>query len=104
MQKEHSGDIQETFREHTGNLQGNIQGTFREHSGNAKEHSGVIQKLPRNIHLRRKSRVEHGVCGMTARGGLSLRMRSHFVHKIVLKTVQIKHKTFNSFVSIAYFT
>jgi hypothetical protein len=39
----HPGNIQGTFKEHTGNIQGtfshsgNIQGTFREHSGNIQE-------------------------------------------------------------------
>jgi hypothetical protein len=46
--RERSENMQVTFREHSGNMQGTTKGTFREHSGNmqgttkgtCREHSG----------------------------------------------------------------
>jgi hypothetical protein len=42
---EHSGNIQETFREHPGN----IQGTCREHSGNIQY---ITQRAKRKVRVR----------------------------------------------------
>jgi hypothetical protein len=56
--REHSGNIQGTFREHSGN----VQGTFREHSGNTqgtlREHSMRVERTPVSSHPNFKGTLE----------------------------------------------